>query len=181
MKRVVFLLVAVLLGGGLIAVFAVAFGKDPNEIPKGIEGKQAPEFTMRDLVSGKMLTLADFKGKPTIMNFWASWCGPCRYEHPFLAWGAEQFPTAVPGLGVAFEDPAENAPKFLKENGAPFPQLFDERGQISVEYGLSGVPETYFIDHHGKILYKHIGAVSPDLLKDWVGKLKALQLADARP
>ncbi len=162
---------------GLVLVFYKAFGTDPHAVPFMLKDQPAPDFTMKELRSGQRMSLAQLKGRPTVMNFWASWCGPCRYEHPFLEWGAQKFGDQVNFVGVVFEDTEPQALQFLRENGASFPQLFDERGQISVEYGLAGVPETYFIDHNGIILYKHVGAVNPNMLSEWVAKLTARQAA----
>ncbi len=158
---------------GLLVVFWMAFGSDPHAVPFLLVGKPAPDFVMKDLRSGERMTLAQLKGKPTVMNFWASWCGPCRVEHPYLEWGAKQYGQDVNFVGVVFEDSEEQALQFLRENGASYPQLFDERGQISVDYALSGVPETYFIDDQGIILDKFIGPLNPNQLTEWVRKLQA--------
>jgi cytochrome c biogenesis protein CcmG/thiol:disulfide interchange protein DsbE len=160
---------------GLLLVFYKAFGTDPHAVPFMLAGQPAPDFVMKELSSGQRKTLADYKGRPLVMNFWASWCGPCRSEHPVLEWGAKRFAPDVAFVGVVFEDTEEQALQFLRENGASYPQLFDPRGQISVEYALAGVPETYFIDHTGKIIDKYVGPLSPDRLVAWVNKLKAVQ------
>ncbi len=143
-----------LLGGALFLVFYKAFGSDPHAVPFMLQGKPAPPFTLTRLDTGETVTLESLKGKPLVLNFWASWCGPCAMEHPNLLWGARTFGDQVQFLGVVFEDTPENARAWLARHGSGFPQLIDPKSAMAVDYAVTGVPETYFIDAQGTIRSK---------------------------
>lgn len=150
----------------VLGIFSLGFGKDPHEVPFGMKGQTAPAFTLRDLATDQPVSLADFKGRPVVINFWASWCGPCKVEHPYLEWAQREYGDRVVFLGILFEDTPENARAFLSQHGTPFPELIDPDSMISVAYGLGGVPETYFIDADGKIVDKFAGAIWPAKLTE---------------
>src|SRR5687767_2345388 len=109
----------------LVFVLYAGFGRNPHEVPFLLSGKPAPAFTLRALDSGKPVSLEQFRGRPVVINFWASWCGPCKIEHPVLEWGAAQFGSQAQFLGIIFEDTEENAQEFLQDMGASFPHLVD--------------------------------------------------------
>lgn len=154
----------VVLSVGLLVVLAKGFGRNPHEVPFMLQGKPAPGFVLRALDSGEKVSLEELKGRPVVLNFWASWCGPCKMEHPVLEWGAEQYGSQAVFLGVVFEDTEDNAREFLRQMGASFPQLVDPRSRMAVDYGVAGVPETYFIDANGIIRGKHVGPIDPQSL-----------------
>lgn len=156
----------------LVVVLARGFGRDPHAVPFMLKGKPAPQWTLRRLDNGEAVSLSQFKGRPVVLNFWASWCGPCRTEHPTLEWGARKFGDQVVFLGVVFEDSEANARQFLQENGHSFPQLFDPASTMAVDYAVSGVPETYFIDAQGIIREKHAMPIDPQTLQQ---KIQAVQ------
>jgi cytochrome c biogenesis protein CcmG/thiol:disulfide interchange protein DsbE len=158
---------------GLLVVLYKGFGRDPHEVPFMLKGQAAPPFALRALDSGQKYSLAELKGRPLVINFWASWCGPCKMEHPVLEWGAREFGHQAVFLGVVFEDTEDNARQFLARMGASFPQLVDVRSQVAVDYGVAGVPETYFIDARGIIRGKHVGPIDPQSLADWIKDLSA--------
>ncbi|MBX5483229.1 MAG: TlpA family protein disulfide reductase [Myxococcaceae bacterium] len=155
----------------LLAVLAKGFGKDPHEVPFGMRGKPAPPFQLRDLTTGAPVSLEQFRGKPVVLNFWATWCGPCKQEHPVLTWAQREYGDQVVFLGLIFEDTPENARRYLAENGTPFPQLLDPNSLTAVAYGVAGVPETYFISKDGTILDKHVGPIWPDRMTAYVKAL----------
>ncbi|MCP3143348.1 TlpA family protein disulfide reductase [Pyxidicoccus xibeiensis] len=155
----------------LLFVLYKGFGRNPHEVPFMMTGKPAPAFTLRALDSGEKVSLEDLKGRPVVINFWASWCGPCMMEHPVLEWGSRQFGSQAVFLGVVFEDTEDNARQFLQRNGASFPQLVDPRSRMAVDYGVAGVPETYFIDPQGVIRGKHVGPIDPQTLTTRIREL----------
>jgi cytochrome c biogenesis protein CcmG/thiol:disulfide interchange protein DsbE len=158
---------------GLLAVLYKGFGSNPREVPFMLNGQPAPAFTLAALDSGQRVTLEQFKGRPVVINFWASWCGPCKMEHPVLEWGQREFGDQAQFLGIVFEDTEDNARQFLNQYGMSFPQLLDARSTVAVDYGVAGVPETYFIDTRGIIQGKHVGPIDPQSLKNWIDRLSA--------
>jgi cytochrome c biogenesis protein CcmG/thiol:disulfide interchange protein DsbE len=139
----------------MLVVFYKGFGTDPHEVPFLLSGAKATPFKMKRLDTGETVELAQFAGKPVVLNFWATWCGPCKLEHPVLQWAANKYKDQVVFLGMVFEDSEENTRQFLAQNGTTYPQLFDPKSTVAVDYGVAGVPETYFIDRSGTILGKY--------------------------
>ena len=166
---------------GLLLVLYKGFGMDPHKVPFMLEGKPAPGFALRALDSGLKVSTEDLKGRPVVINFWASWCGPCKMEHPVLEWGAREFGEQAQFLGVVFEDTDDNARRFLRQMGASFPQLTDPRSRVAVDYGVAGVPETYFIDAQGVIRGKHVGPIDPQTLATRLKELSSPQAASTPP
>lgn len=158
---------------GLLAVLARGFGSNPREVPFMMKGQEAPPFTLRALDSGMRVSTEQLKGRPLVINFWASWCGPCKMEHPVLEWGAREFGQQAQFLGIVFEDTEDNARRFLSQMGASFPQLIDVNSSVAVGYGVAGVPETYFIDARGIIQGKHVGPIDPQSLAERIRELSA--------
>jgi cytochrome c biogenesis protein CcmG/thiol:disulfide interchange protein DsbE len=164
----------------LLTVLYKGFGSDPHKVPFMLEGQPAPAFALRALDSGLKVSTEELKGHPVVINFWASWCGPCKMEHPVLEWGSREFGQQARFLGVVFEDTDDNARRFLRQMGASFPQLSDPRSRVAVDYGVAGVPETYFIDAQGVIRGKHVGPIDPQTLASWLKELSS-GVATTRP
>jgi cytochrome c biogenesis protein CcmG, thiol:disulfide interchange protein DsbE len=152
--RVVGAAVALAVIALVVYVMAKGFGTDPHAVPFLLAGKPAPNFTIKRLDTGATVSLSDFKGKPIVMNFWATWCAPCKYEIPVLEYVSRQYADRVVFLGVVFEDTEQNTKRFVVENNWSYTQLFDPKSTIAVDYGVSGVPETYFISREGVIVSK---------------------------
>jgi cytochrome c biogenesis protein CcmG/thiol:disulfide interchange protein DsbE len=164
-------LALVLVCGALLMVLKGGFGRNPHEVPFMLKRKPAPAFALRSLLGPEEVKLESLRGQPVVINFWASWCGPCKMEHPVLEWGAREYGHQARFLGVVFEDTEENARAFLQRYGASFPQLMDLRSRTAVDYGVAGVPETYFIDAQGIIREKHVGPIDPETLAQRIREL----------
>lgn len=156
----------------LLFVLAKGFGRDPHEVPFQLRGKPAPDFTLRRLDTGAPVKLSDLKGKPIVLNFWASWCGPCKMEHPVVSMAARRWGQEFQFFGVVFEDTEENARVFASTSDPSFPQLVDERSRMAVDYGVTGVPETYFIDAQGIIRDKVAYPIDPRTMAEKLAALK---------
>jgi cytochrome c biogenesis protein CcmG, thiol:disulfide interchange protein DsbE len=141
--------------GFIVFVLAKGFGTDPHAVPFALAGKPAPGFKIKRLDTNEEVTLESYKGRPVVLNFWATWCGPCKQEHPVLEAGAKRFAGKVEFLGIVFEDNEENTRRFLDENGWSLTQLFDPKSTVAVDFAVAGVPETYFITREGIILSKY--------------------------
>jgi len=114
-------------------------------------GDPAPEFTAERLVGGGSLALEDLRGRPVVLNFWASWCGPCEDEGPMLKSAHERFGDRVHFVGVDIRDARGDALEFVERYGLDYEHVRDERLEIYNDYGLTGQPETFLIDADGRI------------------------------
>lgn len=155
---------------GLVFVLASGFGKDPHALPSALEGKPAPAFTLLDL-DGQPVSLADFPGQPVVLNFWASWCSPCAFEHPVLLEGAAAYPDVV-FLGVLYGDTVPAANTFLLHRGSAYPSLQDPEQHTAIDYGVAGVPETFFIGRDRIIASKITGPVNRASLVSALGEIQ---------
>jgi cytochrome c biogenesis protein CcmG/thiol:disulfide interchange protein DsbE len=172
MKRLLFIL-PVLGFIALLAVFFLGLGRDPRALPSAFLNKPLPAFAAGPVRPGDPVGLAstDFgNGQPALLNVYASWCGPCRVEHPVL------MRLRAEGLIIHGLDWKERAPgagaNWLAQNGDPYIRAGDDpTGRIGIEFGVAGVPETFVIDKQGRVRYRHVGAVTPDV---WEKKLAPL-------
>jgi cytochrome c biogenesis protein CcmG, thiol:disulfide interchange protein DsbE len=151
----------------LAAVFLVRLesGGDPEAIPSALVGKPAPDFDLPPLdgVARPGLKRADLAGGVTVVNVFASWCGPCRLEHPQLVELAKD--DRIRLVGINYKDAAANARRFLGDFGNPFAAIgADTTGRTGIDWGVYGVPETFVVDAGGIIRYKFIGPISADEL-----------------
>ncbi|MBI3028649.1 MAG: TlpA family protein disulfide reductase [Candidatus Rokubacteria bacterium] len=145
--------------GPLLALLAYGFTRNPREIPSPLRGKPAPPFTLT-LFDGSTLRLEDLRGKVVFLNFWASWCPPCRAEARTLEAAWQKYKDReVVFLGIDIQDTEEDARTFLREFGITYPNGRDPSGKIAIDYGVWGLPETFFIDREGRITYKHVGGI----------------------
>ncbi|MDR3470607.1 MAG: DsbE family thiol:disulfide interchange protein [Devosia sp.] len=161
----------------LFAALALAFfkqlssGDDPSRIPSVMIGKKAPEFALapldglkRDGAQVPGIASTDLKAGVTIVNVWASWCIPCREEHPVLLQLAAD--KRVRLVGLNYKDQAANALRFLSEGGNPYASVgVDPNGRTAIDWGVYGVPETFVVAADGTIAFKFIGPLSDESLK----------------
>lgn len=163
----------VVIVGGFAWLLVYGFTRDPRYIASPLIGKQASSFTLT-LFDGKTIRLEDFRGKAVFLNFWASWCPPCRAEARTLeaAWQSYKDRDVV-FLGVDIQDTEEDARAFIKEFGITYLNGRDASAKIAINYGVWGIPETFFIDRQGRITFKQVGALG---MPNIVGKIEeALQ------
>jgi cytochrome c biogenesis protein CcmG/thiol:disulfide interchange protein DsbE len=151
-----FLVLAVLLFVGL--------SLNPREVPSPLVGKPAPQFELPQLHrADAKFSQGDMRGKVWMLNVWASWCVSCRDEHPVLVELAKS--GVMPIVGLNYKDKREDGIAWLARFGDPYMvSAFDEKGQVGIDYGVYGVPETYIIDKAGVIRYKRIGIVTPQIV-----------------
>lgn len=150
-----------------VVVLASGFGNNPHEVPFVLEGEPARNFSLTTL-TGEEVSLESFRGKPVVINFWSTWCGPCKIEHDILQIGSQRFPH-VQFLGIVYQDTPEATREYLASRRNYYPQLLDPNSEIAMDYGVSGVPETYIISPTGNIAAKLAGVVTPEYL---IEKLK---------
>ncbi|HET8525244.1 MAG TPA: redoxin domain-containing protein [Actinomycetota bacterium] len=150
-------------------LLASGLGKDPRALPSELIGKPAPEFSLPRIDADGTISSRDLAGQVVILNFWASWCQPCRQEHDDLeaAWGRYR-ERGVVVLGVSFEDTPEGAMGFRRELGGDWPIADDPGSKTAIAYGVFGVPETFVIAPDGTIAAKTTGAVTYEWLTDQI-------------
>lgn len=164
----------------IVAILGSGFGKDPHRLETHIlEGKQAPRYALTAL-DGSSVDLGEFIGKQwVVLNFWSTWCGPCKMEHPHLVQAAELYPD-VKWVGVIYQDDPEKAKRYLAEKGREDqggPSLWnrneshtlDLTSAMSVDYGVTGVPETFFINPQGVVVKKYAEPIGPRQIVEHLG------------
>ena len=148
---------------GLLALFfyGLFFASDPQEIPSALIGTQAQDFTTTTF-AGETLTLSQFRGKPVVLNFWASWCVACRQEARLMEAYHQRYTTqGAVFIGIAINDEREASLGFIRRYGKTYLLAPDDAtGNISLNYGVTAVPETFFINEQGKITHKVLGAIT---------------------
>lgn len=163
---IAFAALAVVFFGQLIS------GRDVSEVPSVLIGTKFPSFDMpaleglqRDGVQVPPLNDGVVDGKVTLVNIWASWCAPCREEHPILLELAKD--SRINLVGINYKDDQSNALRFLGELGNPYAAVgVDAKGIVAIDWGVYGIPETFLVDKDGTITYKHIGPFSPRIVRD---------------
>ena len=155
-----------------VFLYQLGSGKNASEIPSVLIGSKAPSLDLAPLEglveNGQAvpaLTDAAIEGKLSLVNVWASWCVPCRQEHPILLELARD--PRVTLVGINYKDKTDNALEFLDELGNPFAAVgIDPNGKAAIDWGVYGVPETYLVAPDGEILFKQIGPFTVDALRD---------------
>lgn len=150
----------------VLALLAYGFRVNPRDIPSPLVGRPAATFTLAGF-DGAPVALEALRGKVVVLNFWASWCYPACYEEaPLLesTWRKHKA-QGLMMVGVDIQDKEANAREFMRRFDFTFPNGPDPGSKISIDYGVYGVPETFFIDRQGRITYKHVGALTPALME----------------
>ena len=153
---------------GFIGLLAFGLTSNPKHVPSPLIGKLAPDFKVVAMDGSASLQLSDLKGKPVVLNFWASWCLECRTEAGILEAYHQHYEkqqNRIYVLGIAIQDKLLQAQAFAQRFGKQyFLALDDEKGSIALDYGIYGVPETFFIDARGIVHYKQVGGVSEEVM-----------------
>jgi cytochrome c biogenesis protein CcmG, thiol:disulfide interchange protein DsbE len=168
----------------IVALLGYGMTRDPKEIPSPLPGRPAPAFALPVFASGlgaghrdigDTIRLADHRGQVVVLNFWASWCLACRDEHTTLSEVAESYiGTDAHFYGVLYNDVTPNGLAWIEQmGGQTYPSLQDARTRTAIDYGLYGVPETFFIGRDGRVAYKHVGPVTEGVLRHKVDSLLA--------
>lgn len=148
----------------LLGLLLVNIERNPADIKSPLIRRPAPDAIVHDLEGGSALRLSSLRGRPVVVNFWASWCVPCVEEHPSLTAGARSNPD-VTFVGILYEDSAENARAFLTQLGSSYASYLDEDGKAAIAFGVYGAPETFFINPEGTIVDKFVGPLDGDTLR----------------
>lgn len=150
----------------LAAFLLKGLDRDPNALPSALIDDPVPEFSLPDLHNPDVIhTVELFKGRPSLLNVWATWCPSCRVEHPFLVKLAEEQGVRI--IGMDYKDEAPAARRWLETLGNPYEVTFtDADGHLGVDLGVFGAPETYVIDHKGVIRAKHVGVINEQVWQE---------------
>ena len=141
------------------------FGVNRSFGEVAVERQPAPDFAKSDL-NGKMVSLSELRGKVVMLDFWSSWCPPCRREAPALARVYREYEGRnVEFVGVAIWDDPGDVGRYAQEFDLPYPNVLDEKGQIAINYGVSGIPEKFFIDTRGILVRKFVGPMESEDLR----------------
>lgn len=157
-RRILFALPVLAFAAAAILIWQ-RLGTDPSVLPSALIDRPAPNFELEPLLADRPgLSTADLQGQVALINIFASWCVPCRVEHPILMRLAES--EGVPIYGINYKDDPEAAQRWLGQIGNPFARIgADRSGRIAIEWGVTGVPETFVIDRQGRVRYRHVGPI----------------------
>jgi cytochrome c biogenesis protein CcmG/thiol:disulfide interchange protein DsbE len=172
MKRLLFVL-PIIAFAGLAAFLGFGLTKDPKALPSQLIDRPLPEFVLPGIAEepggGPGFASASFRGEPRLLNIWASWCAACPQEHPVLERIASE---GFPVYGIAWKDKPVDSRTWLARYGNPYAGVAaDEQGRTAIDLGVTGVPETFIVDRKGRVRFKQIGPISPEV---WEGQIKPL-------
>ena len=172
MKNKTLFLVPLFVVAAMFAVFGYALisGVDPKEVPSALTGSEFPQFKLTELQDEQnFLTRTDLVGEPMLVNIWATWCGSCKYEHPVLNSLAA---TGIKIIGINYKDDRELALQWLDDYADPYQvDVYDANGDLGFDLGVTGAPETFFVDSNGHVQYRYQGPITDAI---WEEQLKAI-------
>lgn len=161
---------------GLIVVLGLGFRRDPRDIRSAVVGGAAPTFRLERLDGNGTIALDELRGKIVVVNFFASWCVPCREEHPALVRAWERYRTSdVVLVGILYQDSVEAGRDFVRRLGGTWPTAIDDDGRTALGFGVFGIPETFFIGRDGIIGGRHIGPIDEETLVRGIETLRKKQ------
>jgi cytochrome c biogenesis protein CcmG/thiol:disulfide interchange protein DsbE len=158
--------------------FMVGLRRDPAILPSMLIGKPLPAFSLAPLRPDQPgLASGDLAGEPVLLNVFASWCGPCKEEHPVLLRLKGE---GVPIVGLDWKEPAVDGARWLEANGDPYLRTGnDASGRTGIDLGVSGVPETFVLDRRGQVRYRQVGAITPEVWDKTIAPLMARLKAES--
>ena len=172
-KALIILLLAILIAGftTFLAIGILGTSTATGRSGKELVGKEAP-FFVAPMVGGQLISLEDYKDRPVVLNFWASWCPPCRDETPGMERVWRKYKDeGVIILGINVQDGEKEAQRYISEFGVTFFNALDLDGDITVDYGVTGLPVTFFINEEGFVIGRWVGSISERKLDSWVSDL----------
>ncbi len=148
-----------------IFLYLLIIDRNPSDIPSNLLNKNVPIFETKSLFSSeKFISHKEFGNEPMIVNFFATWCKPCRDEHVYIKNFSKEKKVKV--IGINYKDDPEKAIKWLKEFGNPYANVaIDKKGRIAIDWGVYGIPETFLINSSGIIRYRHVGPITKSVFK----------------
>jgi cytochrome c biogenesis protein CcmG/thiol:disulfide interchange protein DsbE len=167
-----------LIGAGIaipiVLVLNYGLSRDPRFIASPLPGRAAPDFSLPAL-EGDSIKLSQLRGNVVVLNFWASWCIPCRQEHPVLLEASRTYTSrGVKFVGIAYNDKPDDSKRWLDELGKTYPSLIDAGSRTAIDYGISGVPETFILDKQGVVAFKKFGPITTPEITQKLDSLLAL-------
>ena len=175
MKRAL-ALVPMAVAAAVAVFFYLGLGRDPAALPSALIDRPVPAFELPPLLADRPgLAKGDLVGQPHLVNVFASWCVPCRAEHPVISDLADS--GAVQVVAINYKDKPADARRWLTELGNPYARIgVDESGRVAIDWGVYGVPETYLVDAAGQIRYRHVGPLTAAVVRgELLPRLAALR------
>jgi cytochrome c biogenesis protein CcmG/thiol:disulfide interchange protein DsbE len=162
----------IVVAGVLGALLAAGLRGDPTLIRSPLIGRPAPDFDLPRVDAGDTISLSSLRGRVVVLNFWASWCGPCRVEHPDLEAAWQRYREhGVVIVGIGYQDRSADALAFRQELGGDWPLVDDPDSRTALAYGVTGVPETFVVGPDGRISAKSYGPVTYEMLTEEISKV----------